>query len=554
MKKLYTFALAAFVAATASAAVAPLGLKKTNPFAQKMQAAEQVALKGANAKAQAPKKYAESDWEVMGTGKFVEGFISSTVGVDIQTLSVTVQKHKTTEGLYRVVKPYATYQSPSVNITYVDSVATDMIIHAEDPTAVYFEDFCTGISYYGTAYKNFVVNMQASSVIAGSGFESTKTKYPALFGTLKDGIFSIPNAKFTAGANEYSTVLLKATTPTGEKLFATNKDCAFSLTLPGGKDYDLSVSIDKQCSSDNQYKLSITAGKDVSKVKIVYLKGDYDSSADNLNAVAAQGQSVMVIDGKKELALDLSSETELSRYTLFVVVANADGTAAVNGKAIKFYTADKTTTWQALPAKGKYTDAVFAFEMNNDKAAATYECNVEQSTAVAGLYRFESPLGSSDFSYSYINEHVGDCKHYIYINVADPNKCYILDSPVGLDLGYGPIAIYSIPAMGKDAEMDESQYSSLYGTMDASGKVTFPLKSVLESSLNYDNGGWYYCDTATRPTVFVIPSTSGVSDIVADQEAAPEYFTLQGVRIQQPAAGTMVIERRGGKVQKTVVR
>ena len=50
---------------------------------------------------------------------------------------------------------------------------------------------------------------------------------------------------------------------------------------------------------------------------------------------------------------------------------------------------------------------------------------------------------------------------------------------------------------------------------------------------------------------------SGVDGIEADlvDENAPvEYFNLQGVRIDNPAAGQIVIKRQGAKVTKTIVR
>ena len=48
--------------------------------------------------------------------------------------------------------------------------------------------------------------------------------------------------------------------------------------------------------------------------------------------------------------------------------------------------------------------------------------------------------------------------------------------------------------------------------------------------------------------------SSGVSDIAVDENAPVEYFNLQGVRIDNPAAGQIVIKRQGAKVTKTIVR
>lgn len=54
------------------------------------------------------------------------------------------------------------------------------------------------------------------------------------------------------------------------------------------------------------------------------------------------------------------------------------------------------------------------------------------------------------------------------------------------------------------------------------------------------------------PFAFVFSGIDGVAD---DAElAAPEYYNLQGVRIAQPKAGEIVIERRGGKTVKKLWR
>ena len=62
----------------------------------------------------------------------------------------------------------------------------------------------------------------------------------------------------------------------------------------------------------------------------------------------------------------------------------------------------------------------------------------------------------------------------------------------------------------------------------------------------------------SEPVSVVVPSMStGVEDITVDFEnsvAPVEYFNLQGVRVANPTAGSIVIERRGNTVRKVVVR
>lgn len=54
---------------------------------------------------------------------------------------------------------------------------------------------------------------------------------------------------------------------------------------------------------------------------------------------------------------------------------------------------------------------------------------------------------------------------------------------------------------------------------------------------------------------YVIESIAGIGDITVDKSDAPvEYFNLQGIRIANPAAGSVVIRRQGTDIRKFIVR
>lgn len=48
--------------------------------------------------------------------------------------------------------------------------------------------------------------------------------------------------------------------------------------------------------------------------------------------------------------------------------------------------------------------------------------------------------------------------------------------------------------------------------------------------------------------------TAGIEDIVADENAPVEYYNLQGVRVDNPAAGSVVIRRQGANATKVLVK
>ena len=53
-------------------------------------------------------------------------------------------------------------------------------------------------------------------------------------------------------------------------------------------------------------------------------------------------------------------------------------------------------------------------------------------------------------------------------------------------------------------------------------------------------------------TVNALLEKSGVGENLVDSNAAPEYYTIQGVRVAEPQKGQLVIERKGAKVTKRI--
>ena len=62
------------------------------------------------------------------------------------------------------------------------------------------------------------------------------------------------------------------------------------------------------------------------------------------------------------------------------------------------------------------------------------------------------------------------------------------------------------------------------------------------------------CGDASASCQITVFEEAGIDTISADPNAAAEYFTLQGVRIMNPAPGTFVIRRIAGKTEKVLVK
>ena len=58
------------------------------------------------------------------------------------------------------------------------------------------------------------------------------------------------------------------------------------------------------------------------------------------------------------------------------------------------------------------------------------------------------------------------------------------------------------------------------------------------------------------PSLYVVEykKSTGIADITVDENAAVEYFNLQGIRVAQPEQGGIYIRRQGNSVSKVLVK
>lgn len=102
---------------------------------------------------------------------------------------------------------------------------------------------------------------------------------------------------------------------------------------------------------------------------------------------------------------------------------------------------------------------------------------------------------------------------------------------------------------------------------DYNNVLTGGATEVRVDKLKEGHPNYYFTVAATdgkqrskvsQPVHVTVSAMSGVENITVsdavDADAPVEYFNVQGVRVAQPAAGTIVIERRGSAVRKVVVK
>ena len=57
-----------------------------------------------------------------------------------------------------------------------------------------------------------------------------------------------------------------------------------------------------------------------------------------------------------------------------------------------------------------------------------------------------------------------------------------------------------------------------------------------------------------KTVIFSQSTTTGIDDVTFDCNLPVEYYNLQGIRIDNPDNGNVVIARKGNKVKKIVIR
>ena len=141
------------------------------------------------------------------------------------------------------------------------------------------------------------------------------------------------------------------------------------------------------------------------------------------------------------------------------------------------------------------------------------------------------------------------------IDATDPDNLLIPEFSLGFGGGDKDGLYYgmSVSANQQDiadtpeesrSKLTKDEYTTLI-TIPVKGLFLWPSKTT----------SLYYANKAAA-TITIVHEQGGVNDIIADEEnnAPVEFFNLQGQRVNNPAAGQLVIRRQGTKVAKVLVK
>lgn len=189
---------------------------------------------------------------------------------------------------------------------------------------------------------------------------------------------------------------------------------------------------------------------------------------------------------------------------------------------------------------------------------AVWKVNVQRNDDDKNLFRLDNPYAMEGNALAEMADITGG---YIVLSIADPDFVKVVDN------------VYSgVQMMGEKICMTNFEgymlgqgYSKEYivesnPSINTWSTYKDKVVDIPHARFTIGDGGLYgwpeLINLMKSKIVFDRDpeGDSGVESLEYDADAPVEYFTLQGVRVQNPERGTLVIKRQGSKVCKTVVR
>ncbi len=211
--------------------------------------------------------------------------------------------------------------------------------------------------------------------------------------------------------------------------------------------------------------------------------------------------------------------------------------------------------WETLDGLGHFTDG-YMCRIYPDRADGIkdYDVAVQRSKTVPGFFRVVNPYPYKECG-CYIACIQGD--HYLYINATDPDKVYIMASPLGIGFGEdsGSMLMFTGNAYLASFYDDLETTDADYGTMDKNGLITLRGRAILGKEYS-DPDTALYDDEAYITLQLPASYSSGIDAVIEDDAEAPvEYYNLQGMRVHNiEGTGGIYIRRQGNKTAKVYVK
>lgn len=482
-------------------------------------------------------KIGVTDWVPFGTALYREDLLTTFFSVDNVIYEVEIERNLLTEGLYRIVNPYGAAFPYNEEGDYDPNVNAYLTINATDPDYVYVEESPTAMNWgYGLFSMQSFVSFYMSG---GNTLEVIKEKRPDLFGTLRDGIITMPIESMLISMADYND----------GGWYKSNTNGLFAVALPGAafSDYSSEVAYQGTFTNVNNEVFAVgylTLGADAKVAKAVVAAGSQDPAAVAEAIAAGEIAAFDVQPGRIELPIDESLSGKLQIVAAVIV----DGEVKSVASAKFEYYGGAASPWVSRGV-GYYTDDFVvsfytATEEEPDGMTYTYEVEIEENTETPGLYRIVNAYAPVAEAFG---ESGGDAN--IEIHAEDADGVYFLQQSTGLDFGDGEISIVSeggryVAANGYDVVKDVRP--DLLGKLE-NGVITLPTFYIEDYDIYYQglcilgtNGYYTGCNGAFK---LVLPEAAAGVKAKAKAKAQATKFALRKKAANRKAVNSKCLKK-----------
>ena len=412
-----------------------------------------------------------TEWVDYGIAQYREDLMTTFFSTGNPVYNVPIQKSTVREGYYRLVNPYGEYYPHNEDGDYDPKATSYMTINATDPDWVYVEDCETTMDWgygvftmYGYVYYN---------LINGKSLDVVKADMPELFGTLKDGIITMPAGSMLISMADYNN---------GGLYYANNKGL-FAIALPGTAIADLSVEVTYTGiytdATNNVFAVgNLTLGEDVKTVKAIVVSESDDADAVADAIAAGDLEAVNVAAGRIEVPI---ADGLTGKLQIVAVVLDGDKVKTVSSDNFEYYGGGKSP-WESI-GTGLYVDDFVVPLYTREGEPYSYKVEIEENTETPGVYRIINAYAPVAKAFG-----VEGGNKNIEINASNPEGVYILEQSIGLDLDDGDISIVTEGGdyVGYYGDFDFVYQNApeLFGTLK-DGVIKFPVFHDDDNDIDY---------------------------------------------------------------------
>lgn len=464
-----------------------------------------------------------TEWRTMsGMATYRDGLVAEQYSHEALTYQVQLQESVLTPGVYRIVNPYGSstefYETygpdGSDDFTFVDDAECYITIDARDPEHVYIANMFDPGCYdepSGEGHMHFYSFVYYYMVAGGLTLDEVKNQYPGVFGTLEDGVITMPAQALLCQFDNL------------EGGYYANTEGLFAIALPGYsiRDYSSNFSYTGRFTdaNDTDHALgTITLGADVASARYaVAMDGD------DLNATV-QG----IIDGSiSSETISASGTVEMNLtdngiYYMVIVTYDANGEVQ-DASAYQFIyrLSSVPEDWQVATTGTFIYNAIpnFVSDADNQPVGSwftgTENATLYQDANFPASYRLE-PFGNNS-SLPFIMDAYGNIS---YVDIYTGSNATIQGESYRVYVGDAGIVF------------DEGSTYSFY---DYNGEATdmpgtFVFGNVYYYSLGY-LGGAYEFFVPSSATFKLAPQTPTKPFKVATQSNAKSIKTSNGLKL-----------------------